>query len=269
MDVAVVVGANGFLGSRLVNMLFEKQFQVIAVYNYSYQRINERVQKLTSEQLFDSNITPNFIFFVVGSYLDTHEKLIENNNLLLIYTKKFPDSKIIYISSTNVYGLHDNIISENSTYNNPSIYGLSKLSGEFIVSATKKYAIVRLTYIYGQGLTNNSFIPQIVKSAKTFKLITLFGDGSRKQDYIHLDDAASFCLFSARHKLNGIFLGATGVSISNKEVANEIAKNIECKIEYLGVESGHSFDFNPSESHKILNWKPKVTFSEGIKHFLK
>jgi len=176
---------------------------------------------------------------------------------------------MVYISSTNVYGNTNQVVTENSSFNSPSIYALSKIAGEFIVGSMKYFSIVRLAYIYGPRITNSSFIPAIIVSAKENKKITLFGQGEREQDYIYIDDAVNFCVLSAMKESNGIYLGATGVSVSNRQVAEEIQKYIDCKIEFKGVETGQSFYFNPEKTFEELNWKPQISISEGINNMLK
>ena len=68
---------------------------------------------------------------------------------------------------------------------------------------------------------------------------------------------------------NGVFLGATGVSITNEYIAKQICLQIEsCAINYLGNEKGVSFYFNPKSTFEKLNWEPKISFEEGIKSML-
>jgi len=261
MKLAVVVGANGFLGSAIVKKLIDFDIEVLAVYD-------EKAKLITTEDLFDSNIKPDCIFYVAGNYSNSHEELLLINDILYKYSLKFNNSKFIYVSSTNVYGNHNSLIAENSSFNNPGIYAQSKISGEFIVSSMLKYSIVRLSYIYGPGITNNSFIPQIIRSAKDLGQITLFGNGNRMQDYIYIDDAVELCLTSSMVKSNGVYLGATGKSISNKEVAEEVAKFISCTVLFRGEDFGDSFYFNPQKTHAELNWVPKISIAEGIKKML-
>ncbi|WP_291103343.1 MULTISPECIES: NAD-dependent epimerase/dehydratase family protein [unclassified Flavobacterium] len=265
MNLAVVVGANGFLGSAIVNELVNMKIKVLAVYNTRFENVNKRAKLITSDELLISDFQPDCIFYVSGNYTNSHKELLSINNTLYNYSLRFTDSKFVYVSSTNVYGAHNETISENTPFNNPNNYALSKLSGEFIVSASKSYSIVRLTYVYGPGINNYSFIPQIIKSAKETNQINLFGNGGRMQDYIYIDDAVSFCINAAQTKNNWILLGATGKSISNKEVAEEIVKTIDCQIVYKDGDLGQSFKFNPEKSHSLLNWSPKVSFEDGIK----
>lgn len=268
MPIAVVVGANGFLGSEIVNELINQEMEVIAVYKTKSANINRLAKLISNESFLDSNFEPDYIFFAPGNYANTHEELLKINQALYLYSLKFRNSKFIYISSTNVYGIHNGTICEKSTYNNPGLYALCKLAGEFIVSAMPYYSIVRLTYIYGPSIGNNSFIPQIIRSAKELGEITLSGNGSRMQDYIYIDDAVNLCLTSAMIKENGIYLGATGVSNSNKEVAEEISKWVDCTIRYSGEDFGQSFQFNPQKTFDKLNWTYKISISEGIKRML-
>lgn len=268
MKLAIVVGANGFLGSSLVKRLLNEDIEVLAVYNKHFNFIDEKAKLITSEDLFDSDIRPDYIFYVAGNYANSYRELLVLNDNLYRYSLKFNNSKLIYVSSTNIYGIHDRVITETSSFNNPGIYAQSKLSGEFIVSSMLNYAIIRLTYIYGPGITNNSFIPQIIKSAKDLNQITLFGDGNRMQDYIYIDDAVDLCLVSAKIKSNGVYLGATGKSISNREVAEEVAKFISCTFIFKGKDVGASFYFNPQKTHLEVNWTPKILMTEGIKNML-
>lgn len=268
MKTAIVVGANGFLGSALVNQLIIMDFKVFAVYHTSHDKVNDKAILLTNDEVLVSNITPDFIFYLSGNYANQHRQLVEINTILSHYALKFNKAKMVYVSSTNVYGSPSGLITENYPYNNPGIYAQSKLSGEFIVKVMSRFAIVRLAYIYGPGITNNSFIPAIISSALKEKRITLFGKGEREQDYIYIDDAVSICIASALNEDNNTYLGATGISISNKGVSEEIQKYTGCSIEFVGEETGQSFYFNPKFTFDILNWKPKTSFAEGIKKML-
>lgn len=268
MKLAVVVGANGFLGSAIVNELVNRAIEVFAVYNTHFDNINKHAKLIKHEELLSSDLHPDWIFYAAGNYAQSQANLLSINFILYQYSIKFKHSKTVYISSTNVYGIHSNAINENSTYNNPGLYALSKLAGEFIVSGMRYYSIVRLTYIFGPGISNNSFIPQVIRSAKDLGKITLFGVGARMQDYIYIDDAVSLCLASAERQNNDIYLGATGKSISNKAVAEEISKWTGCSIEYTGEDLGQSFHFDPQNTFKELSWFPKTTFSDGIKKMM-
>lgn len=268
MKTAVVVGANGFLGSALVNKLLNEDFEVIAVYHANHDKINLKAKLFTNEEVLNSVIQPDFIFYLSGNYAASESQLQEINETLSQYVMRFTTAKMVYVSSTNVYGSTPGVITENAPYTNPGLYAQSKLEGEILVKTMKRFAIIRLTYIYGPGITNNSFIPAIIHSAKEHKKITLFGKGAREQDYIYIDDAVSLCVASALQNDNHIYLGATGISVSNKQVAEEIKKHVECSIEFTGEETGQSFYFNPKATFELLHWQPQTSITDGIKKML-
>lgn len=269
MKEIAVIGANGFLGSSLTSFLLDNNYKVIAVYNNSTDNIDLRANLVSISSFLDSTYNLDYIYYTVGSYSSTHSDFISMNNTLYKVSIKYPDSKLIYISSTNVYGEHKDVINESSAFNNPNLYGLSKLAGEFIVQAHKHYSIIRFTYIYGRGITNNSFLPHIIKSAKDKRVINIYGEGERRQDYLHINDAVTLCYKSALLEQNTILLGASGVTFSNKEVAEIICDKINSSIEYSGIEKAPSFFFNPKGTFELTNWEPKVLFTNGIKEMLK
>lgn len=262
----IVFGANGFLGSALVNRLVHNT-DVLAVYNNSTNRINSKAKLIHISNIHKiKNEKISTIFYSVGNYSSSFKDLFYNNvELLNSVINFFKDSKIVFISSTSVYGNNFDIISENSAFNNPSIYGLSKIAGEFITQNAIRYSIVRLCYIYGANLNNNSFIPNIINQAKSNEII-LFGEGKREQDYLHIDDAVNILIKSSVYDQNDIFLAATGKSYSNHYIANILKqqKN-DIKIHFSGIESGSSFHFNPEATFNKLQFKPEVPIEDGIK----
>jgi UDP-glucose 4-epimerase len=268
MKLALVVGANGFLGNLMVEKLLLNDVKVVAVYNSNFDNINKKATIYKNEELLKEGLQPDFIFFTSGNYATPYPQLMEINRMLDNYTEEFPDAKMVYISSANVYGDTKDSITEKSPFTNPGTYAMSKLSGEFIVASMKNYSIIRLAYVYGPKITNKSFIPSLIKSAKENNTIELFGNGEREQDYIYVEDAIELCFLSAFEKDNLVYLGATGKSISNLEVANEIKKHIDCEIKFSGTETGQSFYFDATTTFTILNWKPQTSFSQGIKNMV-
>lgn len=268
MKTTVVVGANGFLGNALVNELIRQDYAVTAVYHTRHDNINPTAKLMTNEELLASDLEPDLIFYLPGNYATPHAALLEINNTLYRYSLRFAHAKMVYASSVNVYGSPTAVVTETSAFNNPGLYAQSKLAGEFIVTAMAHYAVLRLAYIYGPGITNKSFIPAIIASAREHKKINLFGQGEREQDYLYIDDAVSLCIAAGLREINDTYLGATGISVSNKTVAEEIQKHIDCDIVFTGQENGQSFYFDPQQTFHKLAWKPRVSIAKGIENMV-
>lgn len=270
MKNCAVIGANGFLGKVIVKSLIRDRFTVYGVYHNHSANIPDECIKTAISDFLNPGLDIDYIFFSAGSFSNSQSQLISLNcDLLRAILQIYGKSKIIYISTTNVYGFHTGIINENSSFNSPTLYGKAKLSGEFLVSTAENFAIIRLTYLYGNGLDNGSFLPNIISQGLVNKKIIINGKGLRQQDYLHVEDAAELCLRAMNYGFNEIFLGATGKSYSNIAVAEIIASHIEnCVIEFQGKDNGVSAFFNPDATRVKLGWKPAVNFSNGIKDMI-
>ncbi len=165
--------------------------------------------------------------------------------------------------------MHDSVIYENSSFNNPDNYALSKLSAEFIVRLCTNYQIIRFPSIYGADMTHKTFIPKLLEQAKKEK-ITLYGDGARMQNYINVEDAVGYLISASNQKESGIYLGVFNRSYSNKEVAKCVHKFIpKCKIQYIGKDNSPSFVYNNLLTRKQLGFEPKISLEEGIGRMFK
>lgn len=270
MKSCAVIGANGFLGQALVRSFISKGYKTYGVYNKNTFSVPDNCSKISIADFLTNKLNVDFIVFSVGSFSCDHNQLIYLNcDLLRTIVNYYDNSRIVFISSANVYGVHEGLINETSPFNLPGIYGRSKLAGEFIVSAAKSFAILRFVYLYGEGLDNGSFLPNIIKNAKEKKIITLYGKGQREQDYLHISDATTLCIKAMEYNANEVFLGASGSSYSNLNIANVIAANIKgCKIEHIGDDIGDSFYFDPSQTCYRLSWKPRIDIFSGINNMV-
>lgn len=266
-----IIGANGFLGRNITLQCLEKKYDVLAVYNNRKNNIPTSCRTMKYCDLLKSNLRFDTIFLTVGSFKSTHEELIDANiNVTQAISNKFKKQKIVFISSVNIYGFQKQIITTRTSFNNANIYGLSKIAGEFIVMNHPKYSIVRLTYLYGKGMNTNSFLPKIIQDAIEKKLITLYGRGLRKQDYLNVKDAAALCILAAQNNRNNVYLGATGYSITNQQIAKEIQVFIPgCKIKITNIiDKAQSYNFDVRATKKKLNWNPKHILQEGLKEMI-
>jgi len=266
----LIVGANGFLGSRIASQSINKGWETWAVYHRKTNNIPEGCQAAKLDEINSIKGRVERVFLSVGNHSLSSKKLIEANcKITELFCQRYKKAKIIFVSSVAVYGSHTGIISKQSSFNNPNDYGLSKIRGEEIVAKQPRYSIVRLTYLYGKGMNKNSFLPTIINQALTKKLITLYGDGTRKQDYLYVGDAADLCVRVGLAKENNIYLGVTGRSLSNLEVAKIIQKlTPSCKIKSSGINRTPSYIFKKDKATTELGWKPKYSFEKGLKEML-
>lgn len=275
MTKVLIIGANGFLGKNLAQQCLDNNWIVDVVVNKAADKVPMGVRQyidLAKATHTDYDYVFNTAAFIpYGAYNTPDDRLLESNiQLPLLLHNCFPSAKIVYASSVSVYGGNSNEeINERSPCDSPTLYGRSKLSGELITAHHKRYAIVRFSSLYGAGMYGGTFIPAIVKKAKTEKLITLFGNGSRKQNYLHIRDAAMFCINAALHGDNEAYIGASPASASNKQVAETVAECVDgCQVAYHGEDASPSSVYDNRYTLGKLKINSFVPLADGIKEMI-
>lgn len=206
--------------------------------------------------------------------MDVKDRELVNANIDLTsrLCKQFSTARLVFTSSISVYG--DTQVKEitESTPINTSLldsYAATKLAGELIVQQSQNYAIVRLSSLYGPKMFSKTFIPIIIKSAKRNRVITLFGDGERKQNYLFVEDAARLLLELAESKKSGVILGVSPEMLSNKQVAEQVRSFMPgVLIEYKGDDKSLSRNYqqqDPSNLIPAFNFTP---FSKGLEQII-
>lgn len=263
-----VLGANGFLGRSLCSEYLKDNHQVYAFYNQNHSLIPKGCVLIELNKLFTVQL--DCLVISIGGHDSDYNRFLEQNIFIDLIVKKVEFKRVLFISSVEVYGFNNGIININSSFNNPTNYGLAKLSQEFIIKSCDNFAVLRPTYIYGVGMKNNSLIPIWVKNALKDKEITIFGNGKREQDYLHIDDFTSLCKLVTLSNDNDILIAATGKSISNLALAKIIASHISgCIINYKGVDDSRSFRYDVEGSISRYGWEPQISIDEGIKAYIK
>lgn len=267
-----VIGANGFIGRNLCLKYIQLGHKVYAFYKTNYESIPKEcvlcpTQKFpVMEWSYMSDL--DCLFVSMGNYYSSHRDFLNQLSLLQTFGIKLRYKKLIFISSTAVYGEHKDTINVNSSYNNPREYGMAKLAQEFLIMLTENYTIIRPTYIYGTGMDKKSLLPILLKAAITDKKITIIGNKDRCQDYLHIDDLTELCYkISIKNNNHSMVLAASGKSITNIELANMICKCLPDTT--LSFEDGMyspSFNFYITDTIQNFNWNPNYSIENWIKN---
>lgn len=266
----IIIGANGFLGSAIANRCLELGWVTWGSYNDNDNNIPRRCKKIHISKVQELKDNFDIVFVAIGNFILTQRELINVNILITNHISMiFKSAKLVFVSSISVYGVQNETINEVSSFYNPTVYGLSKIAGEFIASSHKSYSIVRLSNLYGTGMISSSFIPIIIEDAVKKRIITL-KNINRMHDYLSVEDAVNLCIKAGLCSSNEIYLGATGKSVSNLDIAKIIQKHIlGCKLEFQESIDSQSYFFNPEKTMKKLDWKPKKFIQRDLKLLIK
>lgn len=267
---ALIVGANGFIGRHLCQACLDASWHMDGVIHRNRDYVPRGIDTFSVDELDRNPRAYDVIIVATGNFRSPVNELLDANVVIpQKIIQRFPDSKIIFISSVAVYGTHTDTVTLQSDFRNPGPYGLSKIAGEFIVSTHKNASSIRLSNIYGYGMDTGLFIAKAIKEAQTSGTVTLFGDGSRIQDYLYVRDAVRFILAASVLPRSGVYLGASGVSVSNREVAKVICGIIpNTKVIYKGSDHAASLRLDPQESFAALGFTCEYSLEKGLRDMI-
>lgn len=242
--VSAVTGANGFVGSHLVDLLIEKGQKVKCIVRGSsnLRWLEGKDVEIVNCGLFDKAGLAaalkdvDYLYHVAGVVKSKNEKGYFNGNvettrnLLDVLLEVNPQIKKVVVVSSQTSGGPSLSIDKPKKESDPSLpittYGRSKRAQEELAlnySDKMPITIVRAPAIYGERDT------EIYLVFRTYKqgLFTLIGFNDKKLSLIHVIDLVSGLYLAANsEKSNGqIYNIGSDVFYSWPEIAKEIKKS--------------------------------------------
>jgi|GEM_PF-1224227 len=271
-----IFGASGFIGSHLIAGLKNNNNFDIVVFDGNLFNVDD------IKTFFDSNKDINQLINLVGVFFGDFEKLFSVNvntlyNLLSI-ASEYNIKKVIYLSSGAVYGepINEKSKEDDELFPN-TLYGLSKMYGEECLKYYSRlysfdFIILRLPNVYGEN-NNKGVIYNFLDSIKRANKIIILGDGEQKRNFLHVSDATRAIIYSIDFKKgNQTFNIADNEVFSLNDLAHIMKESgLIFKIEYRPADVSNSLQLlseNIYKADKLLNWKPLITLSDGIKNII-
>ncbi len=257
----LIVGANSFLSRILTQKLLAKGQLVEGVINQNKDKLVPTISYHSSENL--EQLADDFdCVYIISAYISqskekgTEQRLFATNVALTErVVRHFAEAKIIYASTVSVYGQAQEVWDEDSICSPVNTYGLSKLWGEKLVKMSPKYAIVRISSMYGEGMNLTTFLPRIISQAIAQKTITIWGDGSRRQNYIAVEEVAQYLILAAQSLDNACYLAVDKASYSNLEIAEIIQKKCKNSLVFVGDDLSDSYHYHNQKSRDKLGYQ--------------
>lgn len=266
----LISGYKGFLGSVLWNNL-SINHDLIGV---AREQSVKDMKSYSSNQISSIQEIPDIVIMchaAVASGRDnigTKELFDSNVQTTKQLVQQFPNSYLIYISSISVYGSSQELLTEQSAPCPETEYAISKLWAEKCVSQAKNYAILRLTSLYGNGMKENTIIPNFVNQAISKGEVEVWGTGERRQNYIHNEEVIEYIEKLISTQETGIFVASAEQEFSNIELAKLIAEETSAIINFKGNDNSKSIQIDNYITRRALSIKNKKDFKEGIKEYI-
>lgn len=160
-----------------------------------------------------------------------------------------PDSKMVYVSSTSVYG-NQGSITEDSPVQPDTAYGMTKSEAELIVRKFQGYQIIRPPIMIGKGFKEGFDTVFDLLARNKFAYL---GSSSSRIPLVHPLDVSSAILFSAERVLSGksdVF-NVCQASPSQKELVEYVCSKTGFKPPGLTVPVAIAKLFAPKHSSLI------------------
>ncbi len=294
----LVTGGAGFIGSHIVDSLIEKGHEVVVIDNlitgqkanlnkkaifYKIDIQDKKVEEIFKKHKFD---LVNHHAAQMNVRVSVDDPIFDaNNNILgllnlLNNSAKYGVKKFIFVSSGGtIYGDDAKLpIKEDEIKAPASPYGISKITGEYYVKFFSnvhglKYSILRYSNVYGprQNPKGEAGVVSIFSTLMLEnKTPVIFGDGKQTRDYVYVKDIVNANMLVMEGKGDNDYFN---LAIQKEIDVNELFDAMSIIIGYKGKPiyaparpgelQRNSLDI--SKAKKILGWKPKYTFEEGLK----
>lgn len=182
--------------------------------------------------------------------------------------------KLIYLSGLNFLRKPlANVIDETHPVGPATPYALAKYWGEVALFRIAKGSqtvpiALRITSPIPDSVDElpDTVIKKWVTSARQGLPITVFGQGSRKQDYVSTCDIAKAVDQSLTSNVSGVINVASGSSISNMDVARLIAARYDVELLSVGEDLDEGCEWNVSieKARSVLGYSPAKSSAECI-----
>ena len=236
----LVTGATGFIGSRLVEELINKGYDVTSLIRKGKKgNLKSKIiyGDLTDEKIDFKNLEFDCIFHLAShTPLEKNKKILEKVNFdgtkKLFNEIKSKTKSIIYISGLGVYGeTGEVVVDENQKYNPNTDFVKIRLDAEkYLKENSDKhkidFAVVHFGDVYGP---DGWFYEMLIKRLKknTFRMPK---GGKYYKGFVHVDDAVGSMIAVLENKrFNESFIVADSNPVTFKEFSNFTADQINAK----------------------------------------
>ncbi len=268
----VITGASGFLGKHLVSKLRQNQEANIEIVGVSRRKIDGLLQ------VSDYKDTPRGDVLIhlaeensrSGAQNGGDDALKNASDLIESLTKK-QFSKIIYASSAVVYG--DSSTNKHSITDeliSADIYTKLKVAGEQAILTNSNSFVLRISNLYGDGMSPNNVTNTIIQQAKIDNKIEV-ESLEPIRDFLWIEDATQAItkiIFndSKKYKDQVFNIGSgDGTSIRKlAETALQIASRSDFKISARSTSAPSCIILDIEETIKQLDWQPTVNIYDGF-----
>lgn len=204
------------------------------------------------------------------NFIEATSNITSTQKLLMSHLPKL--KKILYCSTTDVYGDVSGIITENTPVAPQSMYGWSKLYCEkmiesFAYEKNLTFQILRLGHVYGEGEEKyRKVMPVMIKNAIHGRDIMIYGDGEAVRTFIYAGDVAKAVVRAIGLENSNVINIVGNEPITINQLGNMIAihSGKSIKIHHQPAERGRDCLFDNQRLRNTL-LEELIPFETGLR----
>ncbi len=254
----LVIGGAGFIGSALISKLIKNNnnTEIVVIDKLSLGSIDNLNESSISFYHEDIN-SFDTIIKILKNHSSIHEvwHLAANSDIpagisdveidlkdtflstvsTLKVMEKIGCKKLYFSSSSAIYGPHDKKLNEDTGPLLPiSNYGAMKLASESIISAyyesyLEMVSIFRFPNVVGLPATHGVILDFIRRLKESSDNLNVFGNGTQKKIYIHINELIDAMLFinsNAKNGFNYFNIGPDDDGVTVKDIAEKTVARV-------------------------------------------
>lgn len=297
---ALVTGGAGFVGSSLVRVLASTGFDVTVVDSLLHGRrenvegIGPHVRFVQADVLDEDALEtvfaetrPEFVYHAVGdTFVPTAYELprrffrinLEGTLNVLLAAARWDIQRMLYISSTEVYGISERQpMDERVPLNPANTYAVSKLAADrlchtFVHEHRVPVIIARIFNTFGPRESLPYVIPEVIRQLHRGPAL-LMGDVDARRDFTFVEDTVRGLIALLHSDLpdGEAFNVGSGTSRSVREIIALCASilgrsdyRIEQDERRLRRREIHEFRADSTALRAATGWEPTVSVEDGL-----
>ena len=242
----LVTGATGLVGREIVRQAHTKKYtihylttrrkKIVDQEHYKGFYWNPKTQEIDSNCLDGIDVIINLAGASISKrWTEAHKKAVLESRIdsaaLLHKLLSENEHTVQHICSASALGIYPSSLTkkydESATDVSTSFLGNVVAAWEEAIDALEALAIKITKVRIGIVLSKHGgALTEMVKPVKLGAGAAL-GSGKQWQSWIHVADLANLFLFVLEHKLDGVYNGAASHPVTNKELTEAIAKQLE------------------------------------------
>jgi len=276
----LVTGGAGFVGTNLIKRLLQEGHTVVSVDNYNTGLKNNHQEGCTYIEQDIRNISDylawgefDIVYHLAAiariqpSFINPEDYFTTNANATMKLAKYCAEKNIplVYAGSSSHHS---------GKFKNP--YTFSKDIGEEIIQLFQEHynlkaTIVRFYNVYGPYHLKEGGYTTLIgaweKRVEEGKSLIIYGDGTKRRDFTHVDDIIEgLVLVNTKQAWGIIFELGKGHNYSVNEIASAFAREVEYKENKPG--EAEITLCTDTAARDILGWNPQKDIIDYIKQYL-